>query len=167
MNSSWYVYHTLSFHLPTKDMEVAPISLTDAPIAGAIEFIGILCIHLLSAKQLARMDVLGSSDPYCILQIGQQTMKSKVIKNNLNPNWNETLMFSWDGISPLIINVMDKDRFKQDDHIGMLNFDISSLYAAGMLQDKEELKMDLRLENTPANGKDGTIQFGLTLNLLI
>lgn len=148
-------------------MEVASISLIDNSTAGSIEFIGILNLHLCSAKHLAKMDVLGSSDPYCILQIGQQTMKSKVIKNNINPNWNENLMFSWDGISPLVINVMDRDRFKKDDQLGMLLFDISTLYIAGMLQDKEELKLDLRLENTPVNGREGTIQFGLTLNLLI
>ena len=58
---------------------------------------------------------------------------------------------------------MDKDTFKKDDALGAILLDISSLYNAGMLVDKEEMKMDLRLENTSR----GTVQFSLVLDLLL
>lgn len=33
--------------------------------------------------------VKGKSDPYVIINIGGSTFKSRVIKENLNPTWNE------------------------------------------------------------------------------
>ena len=101
---------------PKKDPN-EELKLTDA---GSIEFIGVICVNLISAKDLIKSDIIGLSDPYCIVKIGNQILKSKVIKNNLNPHWDEKLMFSWDGKSPLIINVMDKDKFKKDGNLSFL-----------------------------------------------
>jgi len=33
--------------------------------------------------------VKGKSDPYGIIRVGNQIFQSKVIKENLNPKWNE------------------------------------------------------------------------------
>lgn len=54
-----------------------------------------LRIHLLEAQNLVAMDSLmggmvkGKSDPYVKITVGTTTFKSHVIKENLNPTWNE------------------------------------------------------------------------------
>uniref|UniRef100_A0A9J8A0L3 Extended synaptotagmin-like protein 1b n=1 Tax=Cyprinus carpio carpio TaxID=630221 RepID=A0A9J8A0L3_CYPCA len=56
---------------------------------------GMLRIHLVEAQNLVAKDnmmggmVKGKSDPYVKIQIGGETFKSQVIKENLNPTWNE------------------------------------------------------------------------------
>ncbi len=131
--------------------------------SGSIEFIGVLCVHLHTATDLVRSDIIGGADPYCIVGMGNQILKSKVIKKTLNPRWDEKLMFSWNGVDPLMINVMDKDMFKRDDPMGVLQFDLKPLYDAGMIASKETMDYDLKLDNT----KHGSIQFSLTLEILV
>ena len=133
-----------------------------ASSSGSIEFIGILNVHLVGATNLVRSDIIGGADPYCIVGIGSQILKSKVIKKTLNPIWDEKLMFSWNGIDPLLINVLDKDMFKRDDPLGTLEFDLKPLYDAGMIVNKETAEYDLKLTNT----KHGNIQLKLTLEIL-
>jgi hypothetical protein len=69
---------------------------------GMVEFQGILTIHLKRGINLVKKDLNGSSDPYVKIYTGPdvstssefypgQVMKSKVIKRNLNPEWNETM----------------------------------------------------------------------------
>lgn len=54
-----------------------------------------LRIHLLEAQDLVAKDNMmggmmkGKSDPYVKIHIGDTTFKSHVIKENLNPTWNE------------------------------------------------------------------------------
>ena len=54
-----------------------------------------LRIHLLEAQKLVAKDnmmggmVKGKSDPYVKINIGGVSFKSHVIKENLNPTWNE------------------------------------------------------------------------------
>uniref|UniRef100_A0A8C2JVC7 Extended synaptotagmin-like protein 1b n=1 Tax=Cyprinus carpio TaxID=7962 RepID=A0A8C2JVC7_CYPCA len=56
---------------------------------------GMLRIHLVEAQNLVAKDnmmggmVKGKSDPYVKIQIGGETFKSQVMKENLNPTWNE------------------------------------------------------------------------------
>uniref|UniRef100_A0A6Q2Z4W5 Extended synaptotagmin-like protein 1b n=1 Tax=Esox lucius TaxID=8010 RepID=A0A6Q2Z4W5_ESOLU len=56
---------------------------------------GVLRIHLLEAQNLIAKDNLmgglkkGKSDPYVKINIGGVTFKSHVVKENLNPTWNE------------------------------------------------------------------------------
>lgn len=54
-----------------------------------------LRIHLLEAQNLVAKDnlmggmVKGKSDPYVKIGVGGVSFKSHVIKENLNPTWNE------------------------------------------------------------------------------
>ena len=49
-----------------------------------------------------------------MFNLGRQRVRSKVIDNNLNPVWNETLMLAWDGQSVLLAEVFDKDLTSED-----------------------------------------------------
>ncbi|MBN3303440.1 ESYT1 protein, partial [Amia calva] len=54
---------------------------------------GVLRIQLLQAQNLVAMDnfmmVKGKSDPYAVIRTGGVAFRSRVIKENLNPTWNE------------------------------------------------------------------------------
>ena len=99
---------------PARDAPAPGSTVAHSNSIGEIEFVGVLMVHLKSAKDLKRADVIGSSDPYVIFSLGHQTLKSKVVPNNLNPVWNETIMLSWDGTSKLYLQVLDKDSFSSD-----------------------------------------------------
>lgn len=47
--------------------------------------IKILKVTLIEGKDLQAMDLDGRSDPYCILEVGNQQYKSKVKNRTLNP----------------------------------------------------------------------------------
>uniref|UniRef100_A0A8C7W103 Extended synaptotagmin 2 n=1 Tax=Oncorhynchus mykiss TaxID=8022 RepID=A0A8C7W103_ONCMY len=73
------------------------------PLVGDIELAqlrfpmpkGVLRIHFLEAQDLEGKDkflgglIKGKSDPYGVLQIGNQLFQSKTVKESLHPKWNE------------------------------------------------------------------------------
>ncbi|XP_073810800.1 extended synaptotagmin-1 isoform X5 [Danio rerio] len=86
---------------------------------------GLLRIHLVEGQNLVAKDnlmggmVKGKSDPYVKIQIGGETFKSHVIKENLNPTWNEMyeLILSPDPNLEVKFEVYDKD-VDSDDFLG-------------------------------------------------
>ena len=55
-----------------------------------------LHVELIKAKNLIKSDLIGKSDPYAVLKYGDQSDKTKVIKNNLNPQWDHASDFELD-----------------------------------------------------------------------
>ena len=53
----------------------------------------ILVVKLIAAHNLIAVDWNGSSDPYAIISLSTQSARSSVQKKQLNPIWNETMMF--------------------------------------------------------------------------
>ena len=83
---------------------------------GMIEFLGYISITLVKGENLLRMGYKGSDEntnPYCVLQLGNQKVQSKVSHNTSSPEWNETMMLCWDGVEELHI-----DCFSSDEHMG-------------------------------------------------
>eukprot|EP01130_Rhizamoeba_saxonica_P014997 TRINITY_DN6633_c0_g1_i1.p1 TRINITY_DN6633_c0_g1~~TRINITY_DN6633_c0_g1_i1.p1 ORF type:complete len:502 (-),score=115.20 TRINITY_DN6633_c0_g1_i1:233-1738(-) len=59
-----------------------------------------LDVKLIAGQDLAVKDKLSNtSDPFCILTVGEQSYKSKVIKNKLDPIWGEIFTFELDDIN--------------------------------------------------------------------
>lgn len=101
---------------------------------------GLLRIHVIRGVNLAVRDVC-SSDPYVVVKMGKQKLKTRVIKQNINPEWNDDLTLSIvDPKLPVLIRVYDKDTFSLDDKMGDAEFDISQFI--------EVVKM--RLDNLPS-----------------
>uniref|UniRef100_A0AAY5KXP0 Extended synaptotagmin-like protein 1b n=1 Tax=Esox lucius TaxID=8010 RepID=A0AAY5KXP0_ESOLU len=89
---------------------------------------GVLRIHLLEAQNLIAKDNLmgglkkGKSDPYVKINIGGVTFKSHVVKENLNPTWNEmfeTVLSPHPG-QEVQVQLYDKD-LDSDDFLGRLD----------------------------------------------
>uniref|UniRef100_A0AAX7SSX4 C2 domain-containing protein n=1 Tax=Astatotilapia calliptera TaxID=8154 RepID=A0AAX7SSX4_ASTCA len=137
------------------------------PLVGTVELAklrfpmpkGVLRIHFLEAQDLEGKDtflgglIKGKSDPYGILQIGNQLFQSKTIKESLNPKWNEVyeaLVYEHSG-QHLEIELFDEDP-DQDDFLGSLMIDMTELHKeqkVDMWFDLEEAttgKLHLKLE---------------------
>uniref|UniRef100_A0A2N9GKT4 C2 domain-containing protein n=1 Tax=Fagus sylvatica TaxID=28930 RepID=A0A2N9GKT4_FAGSY len=84
-----------------------------------------LRIHVRKGVNLAIRDSRSrSSDPYVIIQMGRQKLKTRVVKKNVNPEWNEDLTLSIaDPSLPIKIFVYDEDIIR-DDKMGDAEFEI-------------------------------------------
>ncbi|KAK9741928.1 hypothetical protein RND81_03G138200 [Saponaria officinalis] len=123
---------------------------------GMIEFVGLIKVNVVKGTNLAVRDVV-TSDPYVILSLGQQSVKTRVIKNNLNPVWNEKLMLSIpDCIPPLKLLVYDKDTFTTDDFMGQAEIDIQPLVSAAKAFERSTLQEETQLGKWVAS-KDNTL----------
>ncbi|KAM8822502.1 extended synaptotagmin-2 isoform 4-T4 [Spinachia spinachia] len=128
------------------------------PLVGDVELAklrfpmpkGVLRIHFLEAQDLEGKDtflgglIKGKSDPYGVLQVGNQVFQSKAVKESLHPKWNEVyeaLVYEHSG-QHLEIELFDEDPDK-DDFLGSLMIDMSELH--------KEQKVDewFDLEETP------------------
>ncbi|KAK9271783.1 hypothetical protein L1049_002147 [Liquidambar formosana] len=105
--------------------------------------LGLLRIHVHRGVNLAKRDVR-SSDPYVVVKMGKQKLKTRVVKKNVNPEWNDDLTLSIaDPNLPIKLMVYDRDTFTLDDKMGDAEFDIGPFLKS----------LQMRLEGLP----NGTI----------
>ncbi|KPP69623.1 extended synaptotagmin-2-B-like, partial [Scleropages formosus] len=120
---------------------------------------GVLRIHFLEAQDLVGKDkflrglIKGKSDPYGVIQIGNQLFQSKTIKETVHPKWNEVyeaLVYEHSG-QHLEIELFDEDPDK-DDFLGSLMIDMAELYKEQLvdewfvLDEVSSGKLHLKLE---------------------
>ncbi|XP_016303799.1 extended synaptotagmin-2-like isoform X2 [Sinocyclocheilus anshuiensis] len=95
---------------------------------------GILRIHFLEAQDLVGKDkflgglIKGKSDPYGVIKLGNQLFRSKIIKETVNPKWNEVYeayVYNHPGQN-VEIELYDEDHDK-DDYLGSLTINIDEL----------------------------------------
>ncbi|KAK2914947.1 hypothetical protein Q8A73_005541 [Channa argus] len=111
--------------------EVLPSHTTPSPDFGKE---GLLRIHLLEAQNLVAKDNLmggmmkGKSDPYVKINIGGVIFKSHVIKENLNPTWNEMYEMVLRGhtIQEIKFEAFDKD-IDSDDFLGRFSIKLNEV----------------------------------------
>ncbi|GAB2267645.1 hypothetical protein Dimus_002627 [Dionaea muscipula] len=86
---------------------------------------GLLRIRVQKGIDLAIRDIC-SSDPYVVITMGeQQKLKTRVIKRNCNPEWNDELTLSVTNPHlPIKLTVFDRDTFSGDDEMGDADIDI-------------------------------------------
>ncbi|XP_063356368.1 extended synaptotagmin-3-like [Pelmatolapia mariae] len=111
---------------------------------------GVVRVHLLEARDLLAMDtyvmglVKGKSDPYATLRVGNIHFKSKTVKKNLHPRWDEVYEFVVHEApgQELEVGLYDEDVDK-DDFLGSYNLDLGEV--------KSEKQMDqwFPLEDVP------------------
>ncbi|XP_049904035.1 extended synaptotagmin-3 isoform X1 [Epinephelus moara] len=102
---------------------------------------GVVRVHLLEARDLLAKDtymmgiVKGKSDPYATLRVGNRHFKSKTIKENLHPKWNEVYEFVVHEApgQELEVELFDEDA-DNDDPLGTYNLDFGEV--------KKEVEMD-------------------------
>ncbi|XP_029386817.1 extended synaptotagmin-3 [Echeneis naucrates] len=95
---------------------------------------GVVRVHLLEAKDLLAKDtymmglVKGKSDPYAKLRVGNRNVKSKTIKESLDPKWNEVYEFVVHEApgQELEVELYDEDTDK-DDFLGGYHLDFGEV----------------------------------------
>ncbi|KAL5198064.1 hypothetical protein ABZP36_001576 [Zizania latifolia] len=86
--------------------------------------LGLLKVRVVRGVNLSICDPLThSSDPYVVLRLGTQKVKSSIKYHSINPEWNEELTLSITNMMlPVKIEVFDKDTFTKDDSMGDAEF---------------------------------------------
>lgn len=103
--------------------------------------------RVVEARDLAKADLFGLSDPFCELRIvsmqptRESVKKTRVMKKTLCPVWNEEFFFSV--LNPrediLEIKVYDWDAASNNDLIGVVQVPVSSLLGTGHTDEWREL----------------------------
>lgn len=120
---------------------------------------GVLKVHLIAAEKLVPKDtylrgiIKGKSDPYAVARVGNQKYRSKTIKENLNPVWNERFEFVVHEVpgQDLEMDFYDEDPDK-DDFLGSLLICLSGVRTDRVvdewfpLSDIESGQVHLKLE---------------------
>ncbi|KAL8109601.1 putative ADP-ribosylation factor GTPase-activating protein AGD11 [Apium graveolens] len=135
-------------------------------MVGMVEFVGLIKVNIVKGSNLAVRDMMSShSDPYVILTLGNQSVKTQSVKNSLNPVWKDTLMLSIpNNIPPLKLLVYDKDTFTYDDHMGEAEIDIQPLVAAAKAAENVKSKESMELGKLIAS-KENMLVFDSNINL--
>ncbi|KAI9224783.1 C2 domain-containing protein [Blastocladiella britannica] len=106
-------------------------------------------------------DMFSKSDPYVIIKCGRfHSKRTKTIKNNNNPVWNETHSIDTKGFlggegSDIVIELWDHDYLTRDDFLGSITIPLEDLRQGpkegvyALHQGKRKHKGELRLLLTP------------------
>ncbi|XP_038985637.1 C2 and GRAM domain-containing protein At1g03370-like isoform X1 [Phoenix dactylifera] len=124
-----------------------------------------LLVHVIEARNLQALGLNGLSDAYVKLQIGKQRAKTKVVKKNLNPVWNEEFSFLvGDPSEELTVYVLDEDKIFSDDFLGQVKVPLLKVL------DTDDLSLgtqwyQLQPKNKKSKSKDyGDIRLTVTLS---
>lgn len=110
------------YTLDLEQMMTGGASLTAA--AGVIQF------TIYNAKDLKNTELVGNSDPYVKLRLGNrpELASTAVKQDTLNPVWNETNTILINNLNEVIcMEILDKDNLRKDRPLGQANFDLKSL----------------------------------------
>lgn len=87
-----------------------------------------LIVKPISANLVKDKDLLGKSDPYCFVSVGNQRQRSGTHRNGgKHPQWSDTFNFNTND-SILRVQVFDEDTFSRDDLIGEGTLNLNQFY---------------------------------------
>uniref|UniRef100_A0A3P9JGN7 Multiple C2 and transmembrane domain-containing protein 2 n=1 Tax=Oryzias latipes TaxID=8090 RepID=A0A3P9JGN7_ORYLA len=90
--------------------------------------VGLLQVKLIRATDLTSADLNGKSDPYCVLQLGNDRLQSNTVYKNLHPEWNKVFTFPVKDIHDvLLLTVFDEDGDKAPDFLGRVAIPLLSI----------------------------------------
>ncbi|KAJ7265830.1 hypothetical protein O6H91_Y403100 [Diphasiastrum complanatum] len=145
------------------------ISVIDDPTAEK-QPVGILHVKVIRATNLRKKDLMGKSDPYVTLSLGEGKLRKKkttVKLNNLNPEWNESfqLIVQDPEVQTLELHVYDWEKVGPPDKLGMQVIPLNDLVP----EETKTLTLDLLKNmdpNDPANQRHrGQLTVELTYKL--
>ncbi|XP_033905573.3 multiple C2 and transmembrane domain-containing protein 2-like isoform X1 [Acipenser ruthenus] len=90
--------------------------------------IGFLQVKVLNAVDLIAADFVGKSDPFCMLELGNDRLQTHTIYKNLNPEWNKVFTFPIKDIHDVLeVTVLDEDGDKPPDFLGKVAIPLLSV----------------------------------------
>ncbi|XP_012588218.1 PREDICTED: multiple C2 and transmembrane domain-containing protein 2 isoform X2 [Condylura cristata] len=93
-----------------------------------VKDIGILQVKVLKAADLLAADFSGKSDPFCLLELGNDRLQTHTVYKNLNPEWNKVFTFPIKDIHDVLeVTVLDEDGDKPPDFLGKVAIPLLSI----------------------------------------
>uniref|UniRef100_A0ABK0L2V4 Multiple C2 and transmembrane domain containing 2 n=1 Tax=Rattus norvegicus TaxID=10116 RepID=A0ABK0L2V4_RAT len=93
-----------------------------------VKDVGILQVKVLKAADLLAADFSGKSDPFCLLELGNDRLQTHTIYKNLNPEWNKVFTFPIKDIHDVLeVTVFDEDGDKAPDFLGKVAIPLLSI----------------------------------------
>ncbi|XP_037688874.1 multiple C2 and transmembrane domain-containing protein 2 isoform X4 [Choloepus didactylus] len=90
--------------------------------------VGILQVKVLKAVDLLAADFSGKSDPFCLLELGNDRLQTHTVYKNLNPEWNKVFTFPIKDIHDVLeVTVFDEDGDKPPDFLGKVAIPLLSI----------------------------------------
>ncbi|KAE8618290.1 hypothetical protein XENTR_v10009345 [Xenopus tropicalis] len=90
--------------------------------------IGFLQVKVLKAEDLLAADFSGKSDPFCVLEVGNDRLQTHTVYKNLNPEWNKVFTFPIKDIHDVLdVTVFDEDGDKPPDFLGKVAIPLLSV----------------------------------------
>ncbi|KAM9586187.1 multiple C2 and transmembrane domain-containing protein 2 isoform 2-T2 [Trichechus inunguis] len=90
--------------------------------------IGLLQVKVLKAVDLLAADFSGKSDPFCLLELGNDRLQTHTVYKNLNPEWNKVFTFPIKDIHDVLeVTVFDEDGDKPPDFLGKVAIPLLSI----------------------------------------
>ncbi|XP_038607996.1 extended synaptotagmin-1 [Tachyglossus aculeatus] len=167
-----------SFH-PGSSVDQPPRPTHTSP-DGHFGTEGVLRIHVLEAQGLIAKDtflgglVRGKSDPYVKLRVGGLSFRTRVVREELSPRWNEVFEVIVTTVpgQELEVEVFDKDLDK-DDFLGRCKVSLGPVLSSGFmdewlyLEDVSSGRLHLRLERLSPRPSTAELEQVLQVNSLI
>ena len=75
---------------------------------------GKLKVKVVNGRGLQNKETLSTSDPYYMVELGEQMQKTKYVSSNLNPDWNEEFVLNVKpGQDVVSLSIWDKNTIKK------------------------------------------------------
>uniref|UniRef100_A0A8C4ZQY4 Multiple C2 domains, transmembrane 2b n=1 Tax=Gadus morhua TaxID=8049 RepID=A0A8C4ZQY4_GADMO len=104
--------------------------------------IGYLQVKILKATDLLAADLNGKSDPFCVLQLGNDRLQTHTIYKTLNPEWNEVFTFPIKDVHEVLeVTIFDEDGDKAPDFLGKTAIPLL------MAPNRQQITLPLKKEN--------------------
>ena len=138
------------------DPNVFPIEIAKMLAGNPVDqAIGVLAVTIHGAQGLKNSDKLaGTPDPYAVVSLNSRDAlgKTKTVKENANPRWNETVHIIITSLTDsLTLQVYDWNEYRKDKELGVATFALDQLET---VTEHENLQLEVM-----ANGKPrGIIQ---------
>lgn len=80
-----------------------------------------ILLKVYQARELAAKDLGGKSDPFCIIELDSNRLRTHTIYKTLNPIWNKSFIIPVQDIhSTMEITIYDEDQNKTTEFIGKI-----------------------------------------------
>ncbi|XP_028829640.1 multiple C2 and transmembrane domain-containing protein 1 isoform X3 [Denticeps clupeoides] len=104
--------------------------------------VGFVQIKVIRAEGLLAADVTGKSDPFCVVELCNDRLKTHTVYKNLSPEWNKVFTFNIKDINAVLeVTVYDEDRDRSADFLGKVAIPLLQIHngeqKAYVLKNKE------------------------------